>query len=155
MRSLLLLALAVLPITAQTLPFQPSYLVGSGVSYDYYGKTGFAVQSAFAARIGTTKLYSYSDLANTSTTASINTGAAYCFAGTANISLWALGTAGLISGSGSPILGQFQGGGMMMYDVGNRLKPGNHYYVVGGVSVQNIASVTVRPIYFVGFAAGF
>jgi hypothetical protein len=135
-------------------PFQPSYLVGSGISYDYYGKTGFALQQTFAAKV-TKGLYSYSTLTNTRDQAAISTGASYCPMQSGNVSMCMLGTAGVLSGSGEPVLGQFTGGGVMMYDIGNKLKSGHHYYIVGGVSILGVMSQVVKPIYGIGFAAGF
>jgi hypothetical protein len=134
--------------------FQPSYLVGSGISYDYYGKTGFALQQTFAAKVKE-GLYSYSTLTNTQAQAAISTGASFCPLQSGNVTLCGLGTAGLLSGSGSPVLGQFTGGGVLMYDIGARLKSSHHYYVVGGVSILGITSQVVKPVYGIGFAAGF
>jgi hypothetical protein len=134
--------------------FKPAYLVGSGISYDYYGKTGFALQQTFAAKV-TNGLYSYSTLTNTQSQAAISTGAAYTVTQSGNWSISLLGTAGLLSGSGTPVLGQFTGGGVMMYDIGARLKSSHHYYVVGGVSILGVTSQVIKPIYGIGFSAGF
>jgi hypothetical protein len=151
-----LIGQVVSPSTPSPTVFTPAYLVGSGISYDYYGKTGFALEQTFAARLtSTSKVYSFSTLANTQSQAAISTGAAYNFVQNGNWSLTALGTAGLTSGSGSPTLGQFTAGGTIMYDIGARLKSTNHYYIVGGVSILNVTSQTVKPIYGIGFAAGF
>jgi hypothetical protein len=143
--------------------FKPAYLVGSGISYDYYGKTGFALQQTFAAQSSkvlpdskfTENMYSYWTLTNTQSQSAISTGIIYNVMQNGNWSLGLMGTAGLLSGSNAPILSQFTGGGVMMYDIGARLKSSHHYYVVGGVSILGVTSQVVKPIYGIGFAAGF
>ena len=150
---LALLIVVVGGLMAQTLD-EPSYVIGSGVSYNYYGKTGFALQQTFAAKVST-HIYSYSTLSNTSTTSAVSTGASYCPLTTGFTTICFLGTAGVLGGSGGPTLGQFTGGGTIMYDIGQKLKSGHHYYIVGGLVIQNVTSQTVNPIYGIGFAAGF
>ena len=143
--------------------FKPAYLVGSGITYDYYGKTGFALQQTFAAQSSkilpdnkfTENIYSYWTLINTQSQAAISSGIILNVMQSGNWSIGLMGTAGLLSGSNAPILSQFTGGGVMMYDIGNRLKSSHHYYVVGGVSILGITSQIVKPVYGIGFAAGF
>lgn len=157
--SLLCLAfLFVFSAVAQDAPFSPQYLVGTGITYDYYGATGFAANHVFAVKLsGSLPIYSWTAIANTKTTASISTGAAYTFLQKGDISAVALGTAGLVTGEATPILGQFTAGGLLLYDLGHRLKPTSttHYYLVGGVSLLNITSRTVQPVYGAGLAIGF
>src|SRR5271169_6237404 len=164
MKTLSIMAMLAGAAAAQTAPFQPSYVVGAGVLYNYWGRTigtvpapGFSGDNTFGARLGSTNVYSYSSINLTAQTAAFSTGAAYVFKQSGNWSLAAIGTAGLVTGSGSAILGQFMAGGMVFYDIGQRLKPGTsaHYYIVGRVNLMNVTSQTVQPVYGIGLAAGF
>lgn len=141
--------------TTTTAGFVPSYYVGSGVSYDYYGKTGFAASTDFAARIGTTNYFSYTSLELTPQTATLQTGAAYLFFQSGYWNLVALGAAGLTTGTGVT-LGSFTGGGFLAYDIGSRLTKGtSHLYVAIGGRLLNITSATVTPIMTISFGKGF
>ena len=140
---------------ASSANFVPSYYVGTGVSYDYYGKTGFAASTDFAARIGTTNYYSYTSLQLTPQTATLTTGAAYLFFQQGNFDLVALGTAGLTTGTGVT-LGSFTGGGFLAYDIGSRLSKGtDHFFVAVGGRLLNITSATVTPILTISFGKAF
>lgn len=134
--------------------FQPSYYVGSGVSFDYYGGSGFAANTEFAAKV-TGPVYSYTTIEMTRTQATLRTGAGYLFFQQGNWSLLGLGDAGLATGSG-PTLGSFSGGGYVAYDVGSKITKGaSHFYVAVGGRLLTITSQTVQPIVSVTFGKGF
>ena len=152
--------LMALPLAAQTpAPFVPSYFTLAGISYDYYGKTGFAAQTTFGAKITSAEnkfpLYSFSTLELTRDIATLRTGAAYAFYQQGNWSLVGLGDAGLATGTGAT-LGTYSGGGFLAYDVGGKVTKGNsHFYVAFGGRVLNITSQTVQPIFTITFGPGF
>lgn len=145
------------PVTTNTGgSFQPAYYIGTGATYDYYGKTGFAANTEVGIRIGSTNVYSYSTLQLTLATSTLRTGAAYMFYQTGNWSLLALGDAGLSTSSASPALGSFSGGGIVMYDVGARVTKGlDHFYI--GVGGRYVATSTLgqQPIATITFGKGF
>jgi hypothetical protein len=128
----------------------------SGVEYDYYGKTGFSVNSIFGARLSNSKpFYSYTTLETTATAATLRTGIGYRFLQSGYWSAVALGDAGVLDGAGAT-LGSFSGGGLLLYDVGSRLtKDGRHFYVAAGVRLLNITGQTVQPVGVVMLGAGF
>lgn len=135
--------------------FQPAYFVGAGITYDYYGKTGFAANTDIGIRIGSTNIYSYTTLELATTTSTLRTGAAYLFYQTGNWSLLALGDAGLATSTSSLALGSFSGGGLMLYDVGNKVTKGSsHFYIgVGGRFIQT-ASLGSQPVFVLTFGKG-
>lgn len=135
--------------------FVPQYYVATGVTYDYYGKTGFAANTELGIRIGTTSIYSYTTLELTSTIATIRTGAAKILFQSGNFGFVVLGDAGLASGSGSTT-GSFSGGGFLMYDVGSKVTKGSdHLYIgIGGRSLA-ISGSSVQPIFEITFGKGF
>lgn len=152
-------AAVVAPVAPATGTFVPQYYVGTGISYDYYGKTGFAATSSFGILTSSSvPLYSFTTLELTSQTATVRTGAAYLFKQAGNFNLVALGDAGLATGSG-PTLGSFSGGGFLLYDVGSRLTKGvQHFYVGGGGKVLALtggAAGGVNPVFELTFGKGF
>ena len=151
--ALLWFALAVGLRAQGSTAFVPSYYVGTGVTYDYYGKTGFAASTEFAAKVSGT-VYSYTTLELTASTATLRTGAAYLFSQTGLWSLLALGDAGLATGQG-PTLGSFSGGGFVFYDIGSKVTKGvDHFYIgVGGRIISTGANP--QPIFEVTFGKGF
>lgn len=148
-----------------TANYIPSMVIGSGVVYDYYGKTGFALQQSFALRVcsltnsctdKSANLYSFSTLTNNRDTSSITTGAAFCPFVQGYLSVCVLGTAGLAGISSSPVLGQFTFGGTLQYDIGAFIKTSHHIYIQGSLTGFNTTSqVTLKPLYGLGFALGF
>lgn len=151
--ALLVCLLAIVPAHAQT-PFQPTYYVGTGVTYDYYGPSGFAANTEFAAKVSG-QVYSYSTVELTRTQASLRTGAGYLFFQQGNWLLIALGDAGLTTGSG-PTLGSFSTGGLIGYDIGSKLTKGqSHFYLGVGGRLLNITSQTVQPIFSITLGKGF
>jgi hypothetical protein len=142
---------------AQVTPaFSPQYVFLSGAEYDYYGKTGFSVNSIFGARLGNSRpFYSYTTLETTAAAATLRSGIGYTFLQSGNWSAVALGDAGIFNGA-SASLGSFSGGGLLFYDIGSRLTKGDHhFYVAGGVRLLSIASQTVQPVGVVMLGAGF
>ncbi len=149
--ALLLLALTI----AAPAQFVPQYVVGTGVSWDYYGGAGFSGSTDFAARVGQSNVYSFTSLDLTSKQASLRSGAAYTFFNQCYWSLTALGNAGLATGSG-PTLGSFTAGGFIAYDIGAKLtKNVEHFYIAVGGRLLNITSQTVQPIFTVTLGRGF
>lgn len=135
--------------------WMPQYYVGSGAVYDYYGKTGFAGITSFAARISTSSVYSYSTLEMSRDQSALRTGAGYLFINQGNWSLMALGDAGVATGSG-PTLGSFSGGGFLNYDIGARLTEGKqHFFISVGGRVLNTSSQGPQPIFTILFGKGF
>ncbi|MES2136114.1 MAG: hypothetical protein V4502_03515 [Pseudomonadota bacterium] len=152
-----LLALAMsVPARAQTpAPFQPQYYLGTGITYDYYGPTGFAANTEFGARVSG-DVYSYSTLELTRTVATIRTGAAYAFMKQGRWLALALGDAGLASGAGQPLLGSFSGGGMLAYDIGAKLThETSHFYIGVGGRVISTGGQTVQPIFAITLGKAF
>jgi len=123
-------------LSAQAPPFQPQYYIGTGVTYDYYGPTGFAANTEFGVRVGNGDTYSYSTLELTRTQATIRTGAAYAFLKQGRWLGLGLGDAGLATGTGV-MLGSFSGGGLLGYDIGGRI------ISTGGQTVQPIFTITL------------
>ncbi len=152
--------LSALSVMAQTsTPFLPSYVPLAGISYDYYGKTGFAAQTTVAVKVtnqaSTVPLYSFSTLDLTRDAAVLRTGAAYILLQQGRWSIVGLGDAGLATGVG-PALGAFSGGGFLAYDVGARVSGDkSHFYIAFGGRVLNITSQTVQPIYTITLGPGF
>lgn len=135
--------------------FLPAYYVGTGATFDYYGKTGFAANTEIGIQIKGGPVYSYSTLELTSTTATLRTGALYVFDQSGNFSLGALGDAGLATGQG-PTLGAFSGGLMVFYDIGARVTKGvQHFYIGAGARVLQLSGQAVQPIASVTFGKGF
>jgi hypothetical protein len=159
-KALGIVALALLfgltPLQAQTPPdpapvWQPQYFVGTGITYDYYGPTGFAANTEFAALLkGNT--YSYSTLELTRAQATVRTGAAYMFYNANHWSLFGLVDGGIATGTG-PTLGSFSGGGFGGYDLGGKLtKDITHLFIGAGVRLINTSGQTTQPIF--GFIIG-
>lgn len=140
---------------AKTAIFQPTYFVGAGSSYDYYGKGGLIPNTSFGIRIASTGIYSYTTIDLGRTTATFRTGAAFIFYQVGNWSLMGLGDAGLASTSGSSTLGSYSGGGFVLYDIGNRSNSGNHFYIgLGGRLVQT-STQGKEPVLAITFGKGF
>lgn len=136
--------------------FQPAYYIGTGATYDYYGKTGIAANTEIGIRIGSTNVYSYTTLELTLATSTLRTGAAYLFYQTGNWSLMALGDAGLSASSANPTLGSFSGGGLVLYDVGARVTKGaSHFYIGAGGRLVSTTSLGQQPIASITFGKGF
>lgn len=145
---------ATLSLYAQT-NFVPSYYVATGVTYDYYGKSGFAANTELGIRVGQTSIFSYTTLELTSTVATIRTGAAKILFQSGNFGFIALGDAGLATGNGST-LGSFSGGGFLMYDIGSRVtKSIDHFYIGVGGRGLSFTGTTVKPIFEITFGKGF
>lgn len=136
--------------------FQPAYYIGTGASYDYYGKSGAAAETELGIRIGSTNLYSYTTIELGTTQATIRTGAAYLFYQTGNWSLLALGDAGLATSSVAPVLGSFSAGGMGLFDIGNKLSKGTqHFYIGTGMRFITVTGLGSQPVAVVTFGKGF
>lgn len=135
-------------------PFIPDYVVGTGVSYDYYGKTGFAANTEIGIHVkgGT---FSYTSLEMTATTATLRTGAAIIAKQVGYWALIGLADAGLATGSGSTV-GSFSGGALISYDVGARVTKGvQHFYINVGARVLALTGTNVNPIFEITFMKGF
>lgn len=143
------------PTPVKGAPFVPQYYVATGVTYDYYGKTGFAANTELGIRIGTTTLYSYTTLELTSTVATVRTGAAKILFQSGDFSYVLLGDAGLATGSGTTA-GSFSAGGFLMYDIGSKVTHGaSHEYIGAGGRFVTIAGVANQPIFEITFGKGF
>lgn len=143
------------PATSNVSQYIPQYFVGTGVAFDYYGKTGFAAQTEFAANgcfltntcdKGLSKVFSFTTIELTAQQATMRTGAAYIFLNQGNWYLIGLGDAGLATGSG-PTLGSFSGGGFIGYDIGSKISKGaSHFLIAFGGRVIAITSQAVQPV---------
>ena len=170
----LLAALAALSTTclfAQSNNAMDQYRIGAGVSYDYYGKTGFAsIMDIDARASATSNAWYHMTLEMTTTQAVLKPGVEYEITKSGYWGLSAFGDAGLASGGGVT-LGAFSTGGKLSYDFGSKLSKGaSHYYVEfavkvnyltgGGTTTVSAAGVSttsspVQPIYSVLFTKGF
>ena len=146
---------------AQT-DFVPQYFTLGGVSYDYYGGSGFAGVTVFGAKLTPTSegkpgfpVYSITTIELTKDIATARTGLSYVFFQDGNWALAGLGDAGATTGSGQT-LGSFSGGGSISFDIGGKLT-GNksHFFISPAVRVLNITGKTVQPIYEIMFGPGF
>lgn len=152
-------------------PAQDQYRIGAGVSYDYYGKTGFASLVDIDARTSAnSNIWYHVALEMTPQQAILKPGAEYGLVQSGYWGLSLFGDAGLATGSGAT-LGAFSGGGKLSYDFGARLSKGaSHYYVEFAAKVNYIsgtgtttpstsgtptANSAVQPVFSVVFTKGF
>lgn len=147
MKTLFALLFACVALSAQnSAPWQPQYFIGTGVTYDYYGTSGFAANTELGLLVKP-PMYSYSTIELTRTVATLRTGAAWMFLQQGRWIGLALGDGGLATGSGVT-LGSFSGGGILGYDVGGRLtKDTSHFYVGGALRIISTGGQTVQPIF--------
>jgi hypothetical protein len=142
-----LLAAAAFAQTAPAPAYQPDYFLAAGASYDYYANTPAGL-TLFAAKIAD-KTYSVTGMdigtRTGNTAASIRTGVMRLLAQPGNWTLGALGDAGITTVSGVN-LGNFSGGGMIAFDVGQALKK-DHFYAAILVRMTAITSQQVKPVY--------
>jgi len=151
-------------IGAQTTP--DSYRVGSGISYDYYGKTGFAALLDVDARIApSSNVFYHLTMEMTPQQATLRPGAEYEFYNSGNWSIGLFGDAGLATGTGAT-LGSLSGGGKLGYNIGRRVSNGlSSYYVTFACKVLYTAGqpsttlpvtpVGVLPVFSILFSKGF
>ena len=131
-------------------PFQPTIYIGGGGEYNNAGG-GFAGETEVGVRIGTTPVYSYTTLEFAPKFGTIRTGTAFVAFQRGNLAVLTLADAGLSMGSST--LGSFSGGGMVMYDVGNRLNLGHFYIGLGGRLVAT-TSMGTQPVAVLTFGKG-
>lgn len=133
----------------------PAYFVGSGVTFDYYGGSGFAGTTNIALRIADSQAYNWSSIELTPKTATLRTGAAFIQAISGNWILGGLADAGVATGSGST-LASFSGGGFIGYDFGAHLTKGRqHFYALAIVRLLSTATLGPQPVYGVVIGKGF
>lgn len=148
MRTVTLLLTLAIAAWSQTPSSQPSYILGAGVSYDYYGKQP-AVLTTFAARVADST-YSLTSIETGTqagqTAASLRTGIMRLLTQPGNWTLFVLGDGG-ITVNGGATLGNFSGGGGLAYDIGSRVKAAGHLYLTGIVRLTDITSQQVKPVY--------
>jgi hypothetical protein len=147
------------------------YRAGGGVSYDYYGKTGFASLLDIDARTApASNIWYHVALEMTQQQAILKPGAEYDLVKSGYWGVALFGDAGLATGSGAT-LGAFSGGGKLSYDFGARLSKGaSHYYAEFAVKINYITgtgtavaapngTVTTnspaQPVFSVAFSKGF
>lgn len=150
-----LLVLAALPLVhAQTAPDPgPTYVVGTGITYDYYGKTGFASTTTVALKV-TGGLYQITTLDLTRDTSVMKAGVGYTLIKNGRWSLMGLGDAGGATGSG-PTLLSASGGMALSYDVGSLLTKGkSSFYIIGGGRANHLASLPIAPTFTISFGKG-
>lgn len=145
---------------------QDTYRVGTGISYDYYGKTGFAASLDVDARVSSTShVFYHVSLDMTSLQAVLRPGVEYEMFNSRNWNGSLFGDAGVSNGTGA-VLGAFSGGGKLGYNIGNKMSKGksNYYieftckllYISGLPSVSLPATaVGVQPIFGIHFTKGF
>lgn len=148
-------ALAQTPASTPTTPESvPQYLVAAGGAYNYYSAPAVtAGWTSFAARVPDTNVYSFSTVDMTRQAAAIRTGVAYLITRQGNWSLLALGDAGVATDAGVS-LGSFSAGGVVAYDIGQKLKKG-HFYLLGAVRMLKNASNSPQPVFEFGFGKSF
>jgi len=146
-RMLALLLVSAGLTVAQT--YQPDYFLLAGGSYDYYGQTPAGLTS-FGARIAD-KTYSLTSMdigtRAGNTAASMRTGIARVLAQPGNFTLMGLGDAGITTAAGVN-LGNFGGGAVIAYDLGQAFKK-DHFYVAISCRLTTITSQQVKPVYAV------
>lgn len=154
--------------TATTSNAVDMYRIGAGVSYDYYGKTGFAALTDIDARTSpTSNIWYHVALEMTQQQAILKPGAEYELVHSGLWSMSLFGDVGLATGTGAT-LGAFSGGGKLAYDFGSRLTKGaSHYYVEFCVKANYISgqpsttttpittNTPVQPVFSVVFTKGF
>lgn len=159
------------PVAAAVATIGDQYRVGAGVSYDYYGKTGFATLVDIDARTAAnSNIWYHVSLEMTAQQAVLKPGAEYELVRSGNWGIALFGDAGLATGSGAT-LGAFAGGGKVTYDFGSKLTQGaSHYYAefaakvtylsgTGGSVTSSTGVVTtqsaVQPVFSLVFTKGF
>jgi hypothetical protein len=127
--------------------FQPALYIGAGGTYNSPGG-GFAAETEVGVRIGNTPLYSYTTLEFAPLRGTVRTGSAFVVFQRGNISMLTLADAGIATGSTT--LGSFSGGGMGMYDIGNRFSRGHFYIGLGArlISTTSLGSQVVAVLTF-------
>src|SRR5262249_35209775 len=105
---------------------------------------------SFAAKVAD-RTYSFSTIDMTQTQASIRTGVARILAQTTNVSLLALGDAGVTTTNGVA-LGAFSGGGVLLVDLGKFWSKLSHIYATGALRVIGVNSTSVQPVFEAGLS---
>jgi hypothetical protein len=157
MRLALLLALAF--ATAKGQGFElPSYYVGLGGAWDYYGHTGAQASTDLAIRINDSQLYSFSSIDLPRRTSAqlpnMRTGIAWVLGTRGALSLVSFASGGVATGRDS-ILGAVGAGTILLYDIGGKLTRGkSHLYLSVGERILSITSVSVTPVLTIGIGVG-
>ena len=140
---------------ADAAPYQPDYFLAAGGSYDYYGNTPAGL-TLFGAKIAD-KTYSVTSMdilsRNGNSAAAMRTGVMRLLVQNGNWNLGALGDAGITT-AGGVNLGNFSGGALVAYDIGQLFKK-DHFYLCFMVRVQNITSQQVKPVYEIAVGKTF
>jgi hypothetical protein len=147
----ILALLASAAFAQETANFQPQYWLGAGSSYNYYAAPpAHAGWISFAAKVAD-RTYSFSTIDMTQTQAAIRTGVARILSQSGNVSLLALGDAGLTTVNGVA-LGSFSGGGILLYDLGAFSQRLQHVYATGALRVIGTGGSSVQPVFEIGLS---
>jgi hypothetical protein len=143
-------------VPVPVIAYQPSYFLAAGADYDYIGKTPSAL-TVLGVKIAN-NTYSLTNLnlfapAGTGTSAAIQTGILRLILQEGNWTLGALTQAGVVT-STTGTVGQVNGGGMIAYDIGAKLKS-DHFYIAGFATIQAVNGVQVKPVFGVSFGKTF
>jgi hypothetical protein len=125
----------------------PSYYVGFGATYGFFGGRGFSSSTELALRVGTTQCYSYTDLESAPRRPSqVAQGGACVAKASGNWLLVAVGAAGLTGPS-------FTAGGEILYDLGYKLSGGKQHLYLGLIARPlTVSGAGTKPVY--GFTLG-
>lgn len=153
MKKILLLILGAASLFAQSTPdvpkpWSPQYIVATGISFDYYGKSGFAALTSFGFKpLATSNAMSFTTLEMTAQTATIRTGGGYPIMQQGNWSIIVLGDGGISTGTGQPTLASLSGGGFVTYDICAKITKGlSHCGLAGGARILTNVSQGVNPV---------
>jgi hypothetical protein len=152
-------SLSAQPVTS---PYQ--YFAETGLSYDYYGHQP-ASTTGFGLRVANTNAFSVTDVdtlfgngAGSLTSATLRTGVEYHFVESAQWLFGGMGAAGVSvqTSASQAILGNFQGGVILGYNIGNfitRKKTG--FWLIGEYRLNAVTSTQVRPTYTISLRKTF
>ena len=165
MKTLLAFMLFAFPLVGQTptttSPIYPGYWVGAGGGYTRNATPNAAEGWVSAAvQIGTNSpYYSITTIDMTSATSSIRTGFARVFAQSGNVSLLGRIDAGI--SNVSPVIGNFSGGGILMYNMKGFSPRLAGTYLMGEVRISAATASTttvpnqVTPGFYFGIGKSF
>lgn len=150
----LLLAIVFCVIAAAQTPDQPQFFVAAGGSYSHYTAPPVAAGwMTFGIKVAD-KTYSFSTIDMTPTVATARTGVSRVLVQSGNVTLMALGDAGMAT-LGGVTLGSFSGGGLLIYDLAGVNKRLAHIHVVALVRVVAINATMVQPTFGLGIGRSF
>jgi len=161
-RTLILMAAAAASTFAQSsAPVYPGYFISAGGGYTRNATPNAAEGWISAAvQIGdNSPYYSITTVDMTSTTSSIRTGVAKIFSQSGNLTLMGRMDAGL--STVSPIIGNFSGGGIILYNMKGISSKLTNIYLLGELRISAATSTTaaapnqVTPGFYFGIGKSF